>query len=160
MKNKQTILIVEDQMINRAILKKILSVEYNVLEAENGAAALDILTVQNKKVNAILLDLVMPVMDGYEFLVRIRNTEFEDLPVIVLTGETGNEAEQQVLDSGAWDFITKPYQPVILLTRLKNAIARSQMGMFERICYIAEHDTLTGLYNRSKFLFRDTSYDQ
>ena len=101
MKNKQTILIVEDQMINRAILKKILSVEYNVLEAENGAAALDILTVQNKKVNAILLDLVMPVMDGYEFLVRIRNTEFEDLPVIVLTGETGNEAEQQVLDSGA-----------------------------------------------------------
>lgn len=151
MKNKQTILIVEDQMINRAILKKILSVEYNVLEAENGAAALDILTVQNKKVNAILLDLVMPVMDGYEFLVRIRNTEFEDLPVIVLTGETGNEAEQQVLDSGAWDFITKPYQPVILLTRLNNAIARSQMGMFERICYIAEHDTLTGLYNRSKF---------
>jgi len=72
--------------------EKILSVEYNVLEAENGAAALDILTVQNKKVNAILLDLVMPVMDGYEFLVRIRNTEFEDLPVIVLTGETGKRS--------------------------------------------------------------------
>jgi len=146
-----TVLIVEDQRLNRLILREMLSPEYNVLEAGDGRQALEVLANNKGKVNAILLDLIMPVMDGYGFMEAIRETEAANLPIIVLTGEMNPDIENKVLMDGAWDYITKPYQPLILLSRLKNAIARSQMGMLRQIRHMAEHDALTGLYNREKF---------
>jgi len=148
---KQTILIVDDQMINREILKNILSAEYNTVEAVNGLEAIKILEDGKEKITGILLDVMMPVMDGYGFMNEIRNTPYADLPVIVLTGSTGAESENRALNMGAWDFISKPYHPAILQSRLKNAIARSQMGAFDRIKHAAEFDALTGLHNRTKF---------
>lgn len=82
---QKQILIVEDNELNRAIICEILSGQYRVLEAENGQEGLDILQ-QNKEVALILLDMMMPVMDGYTFLDRLReDEELSLIPVIVLT---------------------------------------------------------------------------
>lgn len=153
-KERQTVLIVEDQYINREILKMILQVEYQVIEAGNGAEALSILE-QNKYISAILLDLVMPVMDGYELLTRLRESAFASIPTIVMTGEKDVSTEQKALDLGAWDFVSKPYQPATLMTRLKNVIVRSQFYLLSEMKQLYERDPLTGLYNRSHF-FEET----
>jgi EAL domain-containing protein (putative c-di-GMP-specific phosphodiesterase class I)/CheY-like chemotaxis protein len=147
--NKSVILIVDDQKINCAILNAILSKDYDVLEAHNGKEALDLL--DEKKVNAILLDLVMPIMDGFTFLEEVRKTSHTNIPVIALTSERDPENEQRALELGAWDYVQKPYQPIILLTRLKNVLIRSQYYLLNEMRYIYEHDTLTGLYNRSSY---------
>ena len=148
---KMTVLIVDDQEINRTILRTILQKDYDTKEAGNGKEALEILEKDKDGIQAILLDLVMPLMDGYTFLKAIRDTPMNQIPIIVITGETSAEFEEQALKAGAWDFISKPYQPTILLGRLKNAIARSQMGLFEHMKHLAEHDLLTDLYNRDMF---------
>lgn len=153
-KEKLTVLIVEDQEINRLILQGILKKDYNVIEAENGKDAFEKLK-QYDEISAILMDIVMPVMDGYTFLKKLRKTEFSSLPVIAVTGEKDESTEQKVLELGAWDFVPKPYQPKILLTRLKNVIVRSQYYLISEMNYAYEHDSLTGLDNRGKF-FKET----
>lgn len=72
MTQKKQILIVEDNEFNRAMLSEILSHEYQVLEAENGQVALDILQQHKNSISLILLDVVMPVMDGYTFLDKVK----------------------------------------------------------------------------------------
>ncbi|MDD2957587.1 MAG: EAL domain-containing protein [Lachnospiraceae bacterium] len=150
---KSTVLIVEDQGINRRILRKILGGEYHILEAVNGAEALEML-LRGIKVDAVITDIVMPVMDGFELLKQLEEGEFQDLPVIVITGSSDQKTEQKALDGGAWDYVTKPVQPRILLSRLRNAIARSQINFMEKLKYLYEYDQLTGLYNRTR-LFRE-----
>lgn len=153
-KGKLTVLIVEDQEINRLLLQGILKKEYNVVEAENGKDAFEKLR-QYKDIAAILVDIIMPVMDGYTFLRKLKKTEFSSLPVIAVTGEKDENTEQKVLNLGAWDFVIKPYIPRILMMRLKNVIVRSQYYMISEVNYVHEHDPLTGLYNRNKF-FEET----
>ena len=149
-KEKLTVLVVEDQQINRQILCGLLHFEYNVLEAGNGTDALVQLEL-HRDIAAILLDLVMPVMDGYEFLQRFRSTPYAELPVIAITGDKDAGTEQKALDLGAWDFVSKPYQPATLLTRLKNVIIRSQYYLVSQMRFVYEHDPLTGLFNRTAF---------
>jgi len=148
---KRTVLIIDDQEINREILKSILQDEYDISEAENGEVGLSALQNSEARVSAVLLDIMMPVMDGYGFLKAIKGTVYSGMPIIVLTGESREQQEEQALENGAWDFISKPYQPVILKSRLKNAIARSEMGEFNRIKHLAEHDLMTDLFNRQTF---------
>lgn len=161
MDNKPIVLVVDDEPINRIILNKILSTGFQVLEAGDGQQAWDILSEdsrkrgEDRKISAVLLDIIMPVMDGYGVLEKITEAGMTELPVIVITGESGSESEQKALDAGAWDFVTKPFKPKILLTRIKNAIARSQVSMYEQIKHMAEHDALTGLHNRSR-MYADT----
>ncbi|MDO5572934.1 MAG: EAL domain-containing protein [bacterium] len=155
-KNKRTILIVEDEPVNRKILTKFLEDQYEIAEASNGADAWDILSVRYAEFSAVLLDLRMPVMDGYAVLAKMQEAKIEELPVIVITSAVDDKSEQQALNKGAWDFITKPFNPQILLTRLNNAVARSQLAGFERLQYLSEHDELTGLYSRSK-MFAETN---
>lgn len=149
-REKPTILIVEDNRINRQLLCRILQLEYDTLEAENGQEALDILA-RTEKISAVLLDIVMPVMDGYEFLERLQKTPYASVPVIAITGELDKGAEQRALDLGAWDFVSKPYQPKTLRTRLKNVIVRSQYYLMSEMRHAYEHDPLTDLYNRATF---------
>ncbi len=152
MNNKlQTILIVEDNKINRKILAKMLSTDYEVLEAENGKVAVDIIDEKSDEISAILLDIVMPVMNGYEVLEYLKNENLIHIPIVVMTGDTDSKSEEKALDLGAWDFVSKPYQPRVLFTRLKNAIARSKMNYLQQIQHVAEHDRLTDLYNRRHF---------
>ncbi|MEF9983074.1 MAG: EAL domain-containing protein [Oscillospiraceae bacterium] len=156
MPNLQTVLIVDDSELNRVILKGILSDSYCVIEAENGKDALDILKETDKKISIIMLDLVMPIMDGYEFLtIMSKLDEFSNIPIIVSTGNSGTENEIKVLKLGAWDFVTKPYNAEIIKFRIKNAIYRSQLSAFEQLKYLAEFDELTGIYNKNKF-FKET----
>ncbi|MEG2243949.1 MAG: EAL domain-containing protein [Erysipelotrichaceae bacterium] len=150
--SKKTVLIVDDNQINRLILSKVLTNHYHVLEAENGKVALDILSLQKDNIIAIMLDLMMPVMDGFEVLKRLRNDEqYVNLPIVVTTGSGNNDSEKQALSLGAWDFVTKPYDADIILFRLNNAIERSQYSALQRLKYLSEYDALTGIYNKTKF---------
>jgi len=150
---KLTVLIAEDQKINRQILRRLLSSEYEVFEAENGREAFAQLK-QHPDISAILLDIIMPVMDGYEFLRLFRASEYSSLPIIAITSEKDEISEQKALEFGAWDFVSKPYQPATLLTRLKNVITRSQYYLVTQIKYVYEHDPLTGLLNHNAFFIR------
>ncbi len=153
---KQTVLIAEDNEVNLITLTKILSAEYEILQARNGQEALELLLLKGTSISGIILDLIMPVMDGFGFLRAVRDIEeYKNIPIIVATGNSGNESEAIALELGAWDFISKPYNAKAIRFRLRNAIERSQLAAFNQIKYLAEFDTLTGIYNKSKF-FQNT----
>lgn len=150
-KHERYILVVDDNAINRKILFKILQDDYIIIEAENGKQALDLISERKINFSAIILDLVMPVMDGYQFLTELKSTSFSDIPVVVTTGNAYQINESKAFDLGAWDFVGKPYNANILKSRLKNAIVRSETAAFEQLKYLAEFDTVTDIYNKSKF---------
>ena len=96
----RVILIADDEMINRDILGTVLEDDYEIIFAENGAEALDKITENGKALSLVLLDLIMPGMDGFEVLRRMKNNpEIPKLPVIVLTSE--RDAEVESLSLGA-----------------------------------------------------------
>ena len=106
---KKQILAVEDNSLNREILAEILSEQYTVLEAENGREALDILKLHTDDIALILLDVMMPVMDGYTFLDRIKqDAELSLIPVIVMTQSDSEADEIAALAHGATEFVPKP----------------------------------------------------
>ena len=146
------ILAVDDSLVNRKILSKIISGEYSVIEAENGEMAIGILRRQYSEIAAIILDIVMPVMDGYLVLERVAGDErFKNIPIIIATEKSDNESEIKALRLGAWDFVSKPYNGEIIKFRIKNAIERSQLYTLQQLRYLAEFDELTGIYNKNKF---------
>lgn len=150
---KERILLVEDHPVNRALIVKLLSDTYEVVEMENGQAALDFLAANYRTVSGIVLDLVMPVMDGLEFLKHYsRIPAYANLPVLVTAASQDADKETECLKLGAWDFIRKPIDPALLKLRLKNIIGRSQNILSRQIRHMAEHDELTELYNRKYFL--------
>ena len=152
MKGKKHLLVVDDSPVNRKILFKILSGSYTVMEAENGQTALELLEKYPGIINCVILDVVMPVMDGLDFLRAIGEREqFRNLPILVATSDQEASREKECLQLGAWDFVRKPYDPGILRLRLENIISRSQMTTFDQVRHVAEHDALTGLYNRARF---------
>jgi PleD family two-component response regulator len=155
-KSKNCVLIVDDQKINREILKTILMPEFDTLEAENGLQAFDVL--KDHKVSAILLDIIMPVMDGFTFLEKLKKSFYSSIPTIALTAEKDSKTEEKALDLGAWDFVPKPYQPLILKTRINNVIVRSQYYLLDEMKNIFEHDSLTGLYNRQQFFLKGRAF--
>ena len=146
---QRRILIVEDNATNRRILHNILGSEYEVLEAENGREALEVLHRKPKVISAVLLDIVMPVMDGFEVLRRMRdNAVLSQIPVIVATGSVDTETEVKALALGANDFVTKPYNPMLILHCLRNTINLRETAS---IINAIQRDKLTGLYNREAF---------
>lgn len=149
---QETILIVDDSEFHRKCLREILSEEYCVIEAENGEEALHYLERHSSTITAVILDLVMPKIDGFEFLkLFFQQKAYEGIPVVVSTGDSGEVQEAEALRLGAWDFISKPYHAEILKFRLKNAIHRSQLPAFQQLQALAEYDTLTGLHNKATF---------
>lgn len=142
---KNTILIVDDEVIVKKSLEEVLKDEYSILQAENGEVALNMLAIHAEKIVAIVLDMVMPVMDGLTFLEHFRNyQEYNNIPVIVATSNDDEGVEQKCLEYGVWDFVMKPYNPFLLQFRIKNVIDKSRMLMSER-------DPVTGLYTKLKF---------
>ena len=147
-----TILVADDQPVNRMILRKILEKDYRVVEAENGKEVFRILNKMEGKISAVILDLIMPQMDGYAIMENMtKDIRYHNIPILVTTGDVDKENENNCLKAGAWDFITKPINKETLQLRLKNVIARSQYNCQNYEKYLAEHDRLTGLYNRRKF---------
>lgn len=120
---KRSILIVDDNEMNRSILADILSDSYNTFEASNGLEALEFLKKETVFISAILLDIQMPVMDGFEFLKNLNKLDvISRIPVIITTSLGDQESEKRCLEIGAVDFIRKPYDSYVVLTRLQNSI--------------------------------------
>lgn len=149
-----TILIVDDDKTNRDILKNLLvKNDFCTLEAVNGAEGLEILKQNYQKIIAIFLDYIMPVMNGFEFLQEVKKEpQLLSIPVIVNTSHTESREEAAALRSGAWDFIAKPFEPEVILFRLRNVLDRSEYQTKQALLYLTEYDTLTGLPNRNNFL--------
>lgn len=146
---KGKVLIVEDNEINREILKETLEDDYDVLEAVNGEEGLNILSQYYKDISLILLDVVMPVCDGFEFLSRQKSDSLlASVPVIVTTGNNSQEDELKCLGLGAVDFITKPYNARIVKSRIDSVIKLRESSM---TLAAIEKDELTGLYTRQAF---------
>ncbi len=117
--NRKTILVVDDVLDDLAVLEEILRNKYRVMTVMNGEAALSIAQA-NPQPDLILLDIMMPDMDGYEVCRRlIQNPATETIPVIFLTSKTGIVNEKLGFDLGAEDYITKPLRPAIVLARVK-----------------------------------------
>ena len=105
---RRKILIVDDELIAREILGAMLNDLYEIVYAENGAKALEIIKRDNHTLSLVILDLHMPELDGFSLLKILHaDNELRRIPVIVLTSEKGSEVE--CLQNGAADFITKPF---------------------------------------------------
>jgi diguanylate cyclase (GGDEF)-like protein len=144
----QKVLVADDDALNRQVLGELLMPEYTVLLAKNGAQALE--RAARHLPDLILLDVVMPDMDGYEVLRRLRaDPATAHIAVIFISGLDGPEDEAHGLNSGASDYIAKPFNQAVVMARvaLHLQLAR-QRRMLERLANI---DALTELSNRRRF---------
>lgn len=148
---KRKILVVEDNELNREILSSFLEEKFDVILAENGEEGLKILGEHYRELSVVLLDICMPVCDGFEFL-RRRNKDklLSTIPVIVMTGSNSKDAEIQCLDLGAVDFIPKPYNFKIVVGRINSVIKLRESVL---TLTAVEHDELTGIYTRQAFFY-------
>ena len=123
---KRRILLVEDELINQEILKMVLQDIYEVISAETGAKALEILHTQFETLSLILLDLNLPDLHGLDVLREAKNDiRLARIPVIVMTADS--DAEVECLTLGAIDFIPKPYpRPEVILARVWRTIELSE----------------------------------
>ena len=142
---KNAILIVDDSRLNRETLAAILKDKYNIIEAEDGRSGLEVLEKRKDDIVLVILDIVMPGMDGFAFMEEARTREsIRNIPIVVATTENDYQTEKRCLELGVWDFIPKVFQPEIIRFRVLNTIKRS-------MAHSLEHDGLTGLYTIQKF---------
>ena len=127
------LLIVDDDAINRAVLEEIFAADYAIEEAENGAAGLEKILVEPDRLCAVLLDVVMPVMDGLEVLRRLRQEDLlRRIPVFLITAEAGDQVLREAYSLGVMDVISKPVVPYLVRRRVRSVIelfqARRQLS--------------------------------
>jgi len=117
----QTILVIDDTPENLTLMRNLLSGSYFVKIAPSGERGLDI--AKNNDLDLILLDIVMPDMDGYQVCKNLKNDPVtKNIPVIFLTAKNSLDDEQYGLDLGAVDFISKPFNPTIFLSRIRSQL--------------------------------------
>lgn len=122
-REKQQVLIVDDSQMNREILAVILEEEYKILEAANGEECIDLLKQYGTGISLILLDINMPVMDGFEVLALMnRNHWIEDTPVIMISSEDGAAYVRRAYEMGASDYISRPFDAQVVHQRVFNTI--------------------------------------
>jgi len=145
---KHTLLIVDDENSNLKVLTHILGSGYTIYTASNGVDAVK--KAREYQPDLILLDILMPEMDGYQTLSEIKETEeIKRIPVIFITGLDSDEDEEKGLSLDAVDYITKPFSPIVVKLRVRNQIQIvTQMRIIERLSMI---DQLTNLPNRRSF---------
>ena len=143
----KTILIIDDTIINLNILEKLL-VDYDIIEATNGVDALAIL--EKESVDLILLDIIMPDMDGYEVCEKLRNNEkTKNIPIIFITAKSDEDSIEKAYDCGGSDYVTKPFKPKELIARVKMQLKIQKMEKELRLLSVI--DPMTQLYNRRYF---------
>ncbi|MBR2751151.1 MAG: EAL domain-containing protein [Clostridiales bacterium] len=155
--SKRQILIADDEYINRELLENILSDEYDVLKAEDGEMAYEMIKQNRKTLSLILLDLNMPRMRGLDILAQMNEDPYlKGIPVIVLTSDQDSEVAS--LKRGAYDFIPKPYpQPDVIKARISRSI---ELAENRQIISATERDELTGLYNIEYFYRYCNQFDR
>jgi len=149
--SKRTILIVEDNEINREMLCSLLEEDFNVLEAENGLVGVELLKEYCDELSLVLLDVYMPEYDGFEFLRFRQNDErYSNIPVIVTTVSESLHDEIECLELGSNDFVVKPYDVRIILNRIRNTIKlRETASIVNQLTW----DKNTNLYS-TEFFYR------
>ena len=130
---EETLLIVDDEEINRAILANIFSSEYAIIEAEDGQESLDLIESNPNGLSAILLDVVMPRLNGIEVLRRLYQTGLiERIPVFLITADIGSSTMRDAYNLGVMDVIQKPVVPYIVRRRVNSVVelfrARRRLG--------------------------------
>lgn len=121
--DKLKILIVDDSELNRELLAGMLEDEYEIYQVENGKKAIDILEENREQFKLVLLDINMPVMDGYEVLSIMKRRKWLDkLPVIVISAEISGESVKKAYELGASDYFVRPFNVAIVLRRVRNMI--------------------------------------
>lgn len=126
MDNNIKIMVVDDEERMRKLVKDYLTIKgYEVIEAADGKEAVDVF-LQNKDIALILLDVMMPSMDGWETLKIIR--EYSTVPVVMLTARAEEKDELQGFNLGVDEYITKPFSPKILVARIEAILRRSREG--------------------------------
>ena len=120
---KQKVLIVDDAEMNRAILTEILGNEYEILEAENGRECMQLLQKYRTGISVILLDIVMPVMNGFAVLGEMaRQGLIDDIPIIMISSADSDDVIRQAYELGVTDYISRPFDAKIVYRRVVNAI--------------------------------------
>ena len=143
-KNKQKILIVDDSEMNRSILADMLGEEYDILEAEDGVQAVGILSKQYSELSLVLLDIVMPKLDGFGVLSAMnQNGWIVDVPVIMVSAESGSKQVERAYELGVTDFINRPFDALVVRRRVVNTILlyakqKRLIGMVEDQIYETE----------------------
>lgn len=145
---RQTILVVDDEGMNISLLTKTLKEKYRVLAAKTGEQALKI--VNKDKVDLILLDIIMPEMDGYKIISYLKNREStKDIPVIFTTSKTEAQDEAKGLQLGAVDYIKKPFYLPIMEARVQTHLELKLKN--DILTELVAIDGLTNIFNRRKF---------
>jgi class 3 adenylate cyclase len=144
-------LIVDDSGVNRRVLARLLKpLGIEVLEAENGRVALDLLRSSGSEVAVVLLDIVMPEMDGYATLAAIKAEEkLRHIPVIMISGIEELESVVRCIEMGATDYLPKPFDPAILAARVRASLAGKRLHDLE-IEYAARQADLLRTIERQK----------
>ncbi len=153
--NIKKILVVDDEPINIDILVDLLDDDYTILVALDGESAIEILL--DEKVDLVLLDIIMPGMDGYEVCEKLQASDkTRDIPIIFITAQTDEEAIEKAYNIGCIDFISKPFIPNELIAKvnrelkMQEVIANLEASQIE-LKRLSSIDPLTKLYNRRFF---------
>lgn len=118
---KKDILIVDDMEINRAILSQIFADRNQILEGENGLEAVQILEERREHIAAVLLDILMPVMDGFQVMEKMKDMGLmEKIPVFLITADSSEESMRRGYQLGAMDIIEKPIVPYFVRRRVES----------------------------------------
>lgn len=151
--NTQNILVVDDEKSNIDILLGFFESinqndEYNIIAVLSGEKALKV--VEKRDIDLILLDIMMSQMDGYEVCKILKSNEkTKDIPILFITANTDDESIEKAYSLGAADYVTKPFRPIELISRVKlNLKLQKTINQLE---FMAYYDSLTGVYNRRKF---------
>jgi len=148
------VLVVDDNEVNRTILFNHLKKQGvpSILEAQNGRLAVEML--HNHRIDLVLLDVMMPEMDGYEVLERMKSdTELRHIPVIMITALDDLDSAVKCIELGAEDYLPKPFNAVLLGARVTASLEKKRLRDIERE-YLRHYDPITGLPNRDFFLKR------
>ena len=149
MDKNSTILIVDDQLNNIKILAQVLQTDYRILFATNGKEAMDL--ALKELPDLILLDIIIPDMDGYQILEKIKSSEeLKKIPVIFLTGVDSDSSQVKGFDLGAVDYITKPFHPNIVKARVKThlSLKKAHEELAEKNVTLKQHAELRELVER------------
>lgn len=145
MKNKKHILVVDDVTTNLRCLGEILRGSFALTMAKSGEQAIQM--AEKIHPDLVLLDIKMPGMDGFETMQKLaESSKCADVPVILLTADKDNDYEVRGLKLGARDFIRKPYEPEVMISRIEKVLLEDERN--RNIALMAYKDTLTGLWNR------------
>ena len=152
---KETLLIVDDSKLQRVVLTQALKDAFELIEATSGEECLELVERGEAQIDLVLLDLVMPGIDGFEVLRRrALSPKFAGIPVVVLTTSDDNETQVEAFQLGAREFLNKPVKPEIAVSRINNVLeSQRRLNVMlkeqEELKVKAEIDEMTKLFNKA-----------